>query len=273
MANWTFTNAGFPTGADMSVAQFSLIFNYDNTSYFPTEVRFFDSPTDFASYTGNFVYSTFMGTIVGMASGTVRGLNLQSGGQTAVTVTGWVLDGPTFTNFALADDFANLRIFMLSRSDRIAGTSFGDSLYGYNGNDTLLGGSGNDALNGGSSSDKLYGGNGRDTLSGGSGADDFVFSATLAASNIDRIVDFSVAQDDEILLNDSFFPGIGALGALGAARFVVGANATDTADRIVYDQATGKLFFDADGSGGGAKIQFAVLNAGTVLTHSDFFVI
>jgi hypothetical protein len=43
--------------------------------------------------------------------------------------------------------------------------------------------------------------------------------------------------------------------------------------RIVYNSATGQIFFDADGSGAGAQVLFATVNAGTVLSLADFVVI
>ena len=69
------------------------------------------------------------------------------------------------------------------------------------------------------------------------------------------------------------FVGIGADGALGANAFHTGSAAHDADDRIIYDSATGQLFFDADGSGGGAAVQFATLSPGLGLTASDFQVI
>jgi len=54
---------------------------------------------------------------------------------------------------------------------------------------------------------------------------------------------------------------------------VIGSAAADADDRIVYNQATGQIFFDADGNGAGAQVLFATVNAGTVLSASDFVVI
>ncbi|HWT13405.1 MAG TPA: hypothetical protein VN231_11670, partial [Allosphingosinicella sp.] len=58
----------------------------------------------------------------------------------------------------------------------------------------------------------------------------------------------------------------------GAAAFRQGAAAADASDRIVYDQATGQLFYDGDGSGAAAQILFATVAAGTALTSADFIV-
>ena len=70
------------------------------------------------------------------------------------------------------------------------------------------------------------------------------------------ILGFSAADDTIMLENNGVFTGL-ATGALPAGAFVIGTAAQDANDRIVYNQATGQLFFDADGSGAGAAVQFA----------------
>ena len=50
--------------------------------------------------------------------------------------------------------------------------------------------------------------------------------------------------------------------------------AATTADqRVVYNQSTGQLFFDADGNGAGAAVLFALVVPGTALTTASFEVI
>jgi Ca2+-binding RTX toxin-like protein len=39
------------------------------------------------------------------------------------------------------------------------------------------------------------------------------------------------------------------------------------------DGTTGALFYDADGAGGNAQVQFATLSPGLALTHLDFLVV
>jgi cysteinyl-tRNA synthetase len=183
-------------------------------------------------------------------------------------------------------------------NDRFTGTNYADTLAGYSGNDTLNGGSGNDLLNGGAGrdvikggagkdkinggggNDKLYGGTDKDVLTGGTGADKFVFDTRLnATSNLDTIKDFAHGTD-KILLDDDIFTALGIVGttggvALSSSKFVVGTHAAGAGDRIIYDAGTGSLFYDADGTGAGAQVKFAVLGTTThpTMTASDFLVI
>jgi Ca2+-binding RTX toxin-like protein len=127
-------------------------------------------------------------------------------------------------------------------------------------------------LDAGAGNDSVYGAAGADILKGGTGLDRFYFDTALGASNVDKILDFSVA-DDSIVLENSVFTGLAA-GALASGAFRSGSAAVDADDRIVYNGATGALLFDADGSGAGAAVQFATLQSGlTLLAASDFTVI
>jgi serralysin len=130
---------------------------------------------------------------------------------------------------------------------------------------------GND-VTGNNGSNRINGGDGRDTLTGLGGQDQFLFDTPLnAAGNVDRIVDFSVA-DDTILLENAIFTAF-AMGGLTAERFVVGAAAQDASDNIIYNNVTGALLYDSDGTGAVAAIQFAQLSAGLALTNLDFLVV
>ncbi len=75
-----------------------------------------------------------------------------------------------------------------------------DILVGRDGGDTLWGGGGSDLLLGGAGNDTLHGGTGNDILSGGAGSDTFHFASTVAA-NVDRIVDYSLMENDIIDVN------------------------------------------------------------------------
>jgi Ca2+-binding RTX toxin-like protein len=138
----------------------------------------------------------------------------------------------------------------------------------------IRGGDLNDVIAGGTGADTLYGGLGADRLTGGTQADQFVFDTTLGGTNIDVIVGFRVG-DDQIVLDDAIFDQIG--GALLDDAFVRGRGTTavagDADDRIIYDQATGNLWYDADGIGEIAAIRFAVLSPNLNLTAAEFAIL
>jgi Ca2+-binding RTX toxin-like protein len=120
------------------------------------------------------------------------------------------------------------------------------------------------------------GGKGNDTIMGGGGADHFRFTAKLGADNIDTIKDFK--HDSDVLdLENTIFKAIGA--TLNAAEFYAKAGAIkahDASDRIIYDKASGKLYYDDDGNkaGGHAAIHFATLaNKPQLLDHGDFSIV
>ncbi|MGO4852061.1 calcium-binding protein, partial [Phaeovulum sp. W22_SRMD_FR3] len=157
-------------------------------------------------------------------------------------------------------------------NDTLNGGAGNDLLEGGTGNDALTGATGNDTLLGGSGNDALNGGLGNDRMTGGAGSDSFVFNTALGAGNSDVIVDFSVT-DDSIRLDDAVFQGL-ALGRLASPAFAANLTgfAEDASDRIIYETDTGRLYFDADGSGAAARVQFATMTAGLALTTADFFV-
>ena len=102
--------------------------------------------------------------------------------------------------------------------------------------------------------------------------DTFRFTTALGANNVDTINDFA-SGTDKIALDDAVFTAVGAPGALNPNAFFAGAAAHDADDRIVYDSATGQLFYDADGNGAGAQVLFAMLTGAPVIAASDFQVI
>jgi Ca2+-binding RTX toxin-like protein len=153
-------------------------------------------------------------------------------------------------------------------NDNITGTYFDNVIYGMRGNDTIRGGSGDDTISGGA---------GNDTLSGDDGSDRFLFDIALnAATNVDTILDFNLFPAefgrDSIWLDSSVFTVFSGL--VGSSMFHLGTSAADGDDYILYDLATGNLFYDADGSGTGAATLFANLaNKTSDITFSDFKVV
>ncbi len=130
------------------------------------------------------------------------------------------------------------------------------------------------ASTGGTGKHSLNGAGGNDVLTGGAGLDVFQFSSALnAVSNVDRITDLNVV-DDRIQLANAGFTKPTALGVLSVNNFRanLGGTAVDADDYILYDTDSGQLYYDADGSGAGARILIATLTGLPVLTAADIFV-
>jgi len=158
-------------------------------------------------------------------------------------------------------------------ADTIQGSDGNDTLYGY----IVPGGvqsgpDGDDTLDGGAGNDKLYAGLGMDLLIGGSGKDSFTFQSppsTFESDVADKIKDFN-PHDDTISFNHFGFGDLPA-GKLAKDAFVVGTEAQDADDRIIYDPSTGKLYFDRDGDGTTSdQVLFAILVNKPDLTSADF---
>ncbi|WP_167853584.1 calcium-binding protein [Roseovarius aestuariivivens] len=117
----------------------------------------------------------------------------------------------------------------------------------------------------------IIGREGRDTLKGQRGADTFVFDRAIGPDNVDRIIDFNVNEANEgdiLLMRSTIFPGLAA-GTLTADAFVAGTAALDANDRFGFDQTTGRLWFDADGSGAGDQVLIATFEQNATVTAAD----
>ncbi len=125
-------------------------------------------------------------------------------------------------------------------------------------------------LTGNAGANTLNGMGGADILTGGAGADLFVFGEAPGV-DIDTVSDFFVGVD-QLHLSAAAFAGLSA-GPLDPLAFTIGAAASDPAHRLVYDSAVGALFWDDDGDGANAAVQFAALGAGLALTSADFLIV
>ncbi|NPD14039.1 hypothetical protein HOY34_02355 [Xinfangfangia sp. D13-10-4-6] len=176
------------------------------------------------------------------------------------------------TGYAAGDTYISIEDLHGSAwADTLFGDDAPNSIWGGDGNDLLLGRGGNDILYGGNGNDTLYGGSGNDLMFGGAGADVFVFDRPAGGGNLGRIADFQ-PRIDRIHLDDAVFQSLRP-GALAANAFHVGTAATSASHRIIYNQATGQIFYDPDGNGRAAALHFASVTAGTVLTITDFLII
>lgn len=171
-------------------------------------------------------------------------------------------------------------------NNRIIGNSGNNELRGYNPDqeyplDLGIGlMSGADTIDGGVGDDTIWGGDGNDSLTGGSGDDVFVFDTPIGPGNVDTVSDFDVASDVislDVNVFDSLAPYLDEnlwFGHWLSETFriigAVGFGAQDENDFILYDFATGGLFYDADGSGVGAAVRFAQLSAGLYLSDANF---
>ena len=128
----------------------------------------------------------------------------------------------------------------------------------------IIGNAGDNVLSGMGGDDTLDGGGGKDEILGGDGNDVFVIRGTAGALTV--ISDF--AQGDQIGLGGDY----AALFAGGMLQEGVLANstvATEPGHRLIFNAATGSLYYDPDGSGAAAATEIAVL-AGVNLTAEDF---
>ena len=143
-------------------------------------------------------------------------------------------------------------------------------------NFALTGGTTNNLITGNTGADSLYGMLGNDTLTGAAGQDHFFFNTAVnKKTNLDTISDFNVA-DDTIYLDRGTFSSlykISKKGTVKASMFKIGTKAGDANDRIIYDKNKGALYYDADGTGKGAAVEFAKVAKKTALTHKDFFMV
>lgn len=179
------------------------------------------------------------------------------------------------TGEAMGDTYQSIENILGSRfADKLTGDAVANKISAGAGDDYLAGGVGKDVLKGDAGNDKLNGGADNDILTGGAGRDAFVFNTALGTANVDTITDFRVV-DDVIQLENAIFTKLLKTGFLETAQFAANASglATDKADRIIYETDTGKLSYDADGTGAGKAVHFATLTAHLTLAADDFFVI
>ena len=167
----------------------------------------------------------------------------------AGTITGGAAGTMSFSNIE--------RIVTGNFNDVLNGNAAAQNLTAQNGNDTL------------------WGAGGADTLWGGAGNDTFIFRE-MGTANADRVGDFTSGQD-KLQLDDAAFTAIGALGNFAAsdARFWASSTgaAHDANDRVLYNTSNGQLYYDADGSGGGAAQLVATLTTIPAIAATDIAVI
>jgi Ca2+-binding RTX toxin-like protein len=179
------------------------------------------------------------------------------GSDTVYARVSWTLTSDADVETLAADDI------FFDAPFNLTGNLSGNVIRGNNGNNTLNGREGNDEL------------------IGLGGQDWFLFDTALDAMwNVDTITNFSVVDDTIRLDDDIFSSGLTPDNSVASSQFVVGAEAAAPGHRIIYNNASGDVFYDSDGTGSTAAIRFARLSAGLAdptdldpLTNFDFFVI
>ncbi len=228
-----------------------------------------------ANLTGNALANTlFAGAGNNILNGGAGRDTVSYAGSAAAVTVNLSIAGAQATGGSGLDQLISIeRLEGSSLNDTLTGSTGNNGLSGLGGNDRLNGGLGNDTLDGGAGNDRLNGGTGNDVLTGGADADEFVFnSAPNALTNVDQINDF-VSGVDKLLFDDAIFAALTATaGALNAVQFHLGAAATAVEQRLIYDQATGSLFYDSDGLGGSNQRLVATLSPAVALAATDIFV-
>jgi Ca2+-binding RTX toxin-like protein len=154
------------------------------------------------------------------------------------------------------------------------GNALANVLTGNSGRNQLEGDAGNDMLSGGAGNDTLSGGAGHDWLAGGSGNDTFLLDTRPGTrSNHDVLADFAHGHD-RLVLDHRIFTKLGAdTHHLDADAFFAGKRAHDADDHIVYNRATGRLYYDVNGDHSGGVTCIAIFANKPDLTASDFSII
>lgn len=121
---------------------------------------------------------------------------------------------------------------------------------------------------GGTGTNLISGGEGNDQLLGGTDSDTFLFDQTAGTENADTIDSFTVGED-AIALDASIFSAIDS----STDFFTIGTEATTADQHILFDEATGNLYYDADGSGSeAAQLVVTIETVEGTLSQSDFIV-
>jgi Ca2+-binding RTX toxin-like protein len=139
------------------------------------------------------------------------------------------------------------------------GTDGADDMRGKSTNDLLLGGKGDDRLNGAFGHDVLFGGEGNDV---------FVFNRNAnTQGNSDIVRDFTPGQDSIELFGAKLKS---LAGGLTSDNLFFGEHAQDGNDFLVYNRASGDLFYDRDGSGNSTAQLLATFENRPALSVADF---
>lgn len=202
------------------------------------------------------------------------GVDVYNGGAGRDTVnfswghssTGAVVDMSLASGQVLNDGLGNVET--LVAIENLDGNDANDRLLGNAAANRLAGDVGDDTLSGRGGNDVLQGDEGQDTLTGGAGADEFYFDKREGHDPWgDQITDF-VSGVDHFAIRFGDFAGMD-----GTVRFQNGTGAGGAGSWFYFNPATHALYWDADGTGGGAAIKVATLTGVNSLTAADILLV
>jgi Ca2+-binding RTX toxin-like protein len=213
-----------------------------------------------------------------ITSGTVTGFTAILDGKRVLKAIDYDLSFPDLAN-ALEDaqgknGDSEAFNFMLLTAKQVIGSKGDDTMAGVSklllggkGDDTIISSFGDKTIKGEDGNDTIIAGTGNDNLYGGKGRDIFAF--TDVTDGVDRIRDFS-SKKDKFGFDDGPFKALG--GTIEATEFVVGEEALTADQHLIYDDDSGKLYWDEDGVGGAGKILLVRLTDGPKLTVANMVI-
>lgn len=155
---------------------------------------------------------------------------------------------------------------------------------------TFIGNANNNTFIGTQKADTFIGNGGNDTFTGGAGADKFVFGAVVTQTitgdattiqhyeevetdltGVDTITDFKRGED-KIVLEAEMFRGFEEDEGVLAANLVIGTQAKEANNYLIFNPTTKMLSYDADGNGKEDAVEIVVLTGVTTLSASDFLI-
>jgi Ca2+-binding RTX toxin-like protein len=285
---------GFDMAEDLDIRTLGT---YDHISHSSTQAKFYDSSTNFTSFSGSgFKYQFSGGFLTDIKGGTISTMKVMDHGVTTISVSHLHASAARAYDFYTANQPTEAVDYFLKGNDTITATRLDDSIragmgrdkvtagagndtvWGDGGNDVINGGDGKDYVDGGGGrdllkaglgNDKLVGGAGNDVLTGQGGADMFIFSGFYPSDiGRDTITDFSRAQHDKISL-----AGIDANHSLfddQAFRFMGTQAFSGYAGEVRYQIKGHDTYVLLDMDGGGTAEITIHLDGAHALNASDF---
>lgn len=154
----------------------------------------------------------------------------------------------------------------------ISGSALADTIFGTGTADDITGGDGNDVLDGSGGADYLYAALGADLMTGGLGTDRFDFDAVVEIGKKPGLRDIIADFADGDIIDLSTIDANGLKKGDKAFKFLKkeGANFTDKAGQLAWDQKKGVTLVQGDIDGNG-KADFRLELTGLVaLDKGDF---